>query len=191
MPPFLRGKNTLAPDLAFVQSVSVLRFPASGEMTLNERHSTFPVFCRFRHVQISTAAAPLLGADGCFLSSSLLRAVHSGHLSVATKHAGHDRFIAFYSLQRAWPSQVTYPPLHRSSHVPHDTVGARRSIRVFVTRHTGSGRCFPCRINHRVQISFETCLVLLCISTQIVKEQSTHTLDAKTQHLLRSKYILV
>ena len=62
--------------------------------------------------------------------------------------------------------------LYRASYIPHDTVDARRSLRVLVTRHTGSGRFCPCRIKHRVQISCEICLVLLRISTQIVKEQS-------------------
>ena len=42
--------------------------------------------------------------------------------------------------------------LHRASHVPNDTMGARRSIRVFVTRHTGSDRNFTCQIKHRVRI---------------------------------------
>ena len=68
--------------------------------------------------------------------------------------------------------------LHRTPHEPQGTVAARRSIRVLVIRHTGSGRFFPCRIKHRVQIScdcFEICLVLLRISTQIVKEQSVRT----------------
>ena len=65
--------------------------------------------------------------------------------------------------------------LHRTSYGPQGTVAARRSIRVLVTRHTGSDRNLACRIKHRVQIScdcLEICLVLLRISTQIVKEQS-------------------
>ena len=43
-----------------------------------------------------------------------------------------------------------------------------------ISRHTGVSRFFPCPIKHRVQISFKICLVLLRISTQIVKEQSAH-----------------
>ena len=65
--------------------------------------------------------------------------------------------------------------LYRASYIPHDTTGARRSIRVLVTRHTGSGRFCPCRIKHRVQISCEICLVLLRISTQIVKKRSARS----------------
>ena len=62
--------------------------------------------------------------------------------------------------------------LHRAPYVPYDTIGARRSIRVLITRHTGVSRHFPCPIKHRVQIPCEICLVLLRISTQIVKKRS-------------------
>ena len=43
-----------------------------------------------------------------------------------------------------------------------------------ITRHTGVSRHFPCPIKHRVQIPCEICLVLLRISTQIVKKRSAH-----------------
>ncbi len=83
------------------------------------------------------------------LSSYSLRAVHSGHLSVATKHTGHDRFIASCG---AIPSQIP-PPLFTELRTNCMTPQpARRSIRVLITRHTGVGRNFPCPIKHRVQI---------------------------------------
>ena len=57
-----------------------------------------------------------------------------------------------YSLQRNMTVSDHISALHRASHVPNDTMGARRSIRVFVTRHTGSDRNFTCQIKHRVRI---------------------------------------
>lgn len=100
------------------------------------------------------------------LSSSTLRAVHSGHLSVATRHTGHDRFIASRS---AWLSQ-TMPPLFTELRTYRMTLRyARRSLRVFVTRHTRSGRSCPCQIKHRVQILVGSALfycVFLCRSSR-------------------------
>ena len=52
------------------------------------------------------------------LSSFLLRAVLSGHLSVATTHTGHDRFIASCG---AIPSQIL-PPLFTELRTFHMTL---------------------------------------------------------------------
>ena len=110
----------------------------------------------------------LHGAGGCiitlYFTSRTLRT-----MSAATRHTGHDRFIAS---RGAWLSQATHPLFTELRTYRMTLRYARRSLRVFVTRHTGSGRYFPCQIKHRVQISYEICLVLLRISTQIVKEQS-------------------
>ena len=63
-----------------------------------------------------------------------------------------------------------------------DELKSRRRIRVLVTRHTGSGRFCPCRIKHRVQISTEICLVLLC-----VKQQKTNKVECLWQEITRTK----
>ena len=89
------------------------------------------------------------------LSSSSLRALLSGLLSVATRHTGHDRFIAS---RGAWLSQATHPLFTELRTYRMTLRYARRSLRVFVTRHTGSGRYFPCQIKHRVQILKESAL---------------------------------
>ena len=105
------------------------------------------VFYRFPRLQVLTAAAPRMGRVA-ELSLFPLRAVLSRTMSVATKHTGHDRFIASCGRSHLRPVSA----LHRASHIPHDTAGARRSIRVLITRHTGVSRYFPCPIKHRVQI---------------------------------------
>jgi len=69
------------------------RLPSLAGVNFCRRHLTLMVFCRFPPLQISTAAVPLMGRMAV-LSSYALRAVHSRRLSVATKHTGHDRFIA-------------------------------------------------------------------------------------------------
>ena len=98
------------------------------------------------------------GAGGCiitlYFTSRTLRT-----MSAATRHTGHDRFIAS---RGAWLSQATHPLFTELRTYRMTLRYARRSLRVFVTRHTGSGRYFPCQIKHRVQILKESAL-LYCV----------------------------
>ena len=75
-------------------------------MIFCQRHSTSLVFCCFQRLETSNSGSTPHGG-GWLYNHPLLRAVLSGHLSVATTHTGHDRFIASCG---AWPSQTT-PPL--------------------------------------------------------------------------------
>ena len=62
------------------------------------------------------------------LSSFLLRAVLSGHLSVATTHTGHDRFIASCG---AIPSQIL-PPLFTELRTSRMTLRAHVGVSEFL-----------------------------------------------------------
>jgi len=128
----------------------------------------------FHGSKCNSTTAPHMGRVSSYLKPYNLRAVHSD-IRQLIKHSKHDCFLASSVLAVITDSIFRYFTELRTQNMV--LLSARRSIRDFVTLHTGSGRYFPHQFKWQVLLALFLTLVvrfLLYISIQIVGNKA-HT----------------
>ena len=127
----------------------------------------FSAVCHITKCQ--TAAAPHMGADGCIIILSITsRTLRI--MSVATKHTGHDRFIASCG---AIPSQIS-PPLFTELRTSRMTLRAHVGVSEFLLPVTpGQAGSAPAKSSIEFRSFIESAL-FYCVFLRRLSRNKAH-----------------